>query len=321
MTNEELEPIHRNIEVKEEKIWESTIDQEDALIVISDKKYLKDVIQNTFWYERPEFKGKTPIKQYELQIRESTIQLYDFLGIPDGRIDEIASALHELSELVSAEKLGIESIQIIDVDETNSKNGELKRGVEYPSQKRFVLFPYAFEGNKYRGGEVSCSELEGTVIHEGTHVILEKFLITFWHQNREKLGWRNSGDFEQGLSIIYPGGHLGNHVNIYPENLPSSYSLIQPDDDRADSVVRWIYDRSSLKSPRREILDEALQTNVICPATIRSVPISVPMLPKNPKYFIKKAEPKGFKINQVRKSENNPRQIPLEQFYKEFLKR
>ncbi len=138
-------------------------------------------------------------------------------------------------------------------DEFNTKSGQNKRGQEIPLQARFKVFPTAFrETGEYRDC-LPCTWLHGTIIHEATHNCLEEWLTILWNKDPDRLGWRTLSD----AFIRMPGGFETRYVNLHPEQCPTSYARLQPDDDRADSVVAFLA-RGHLHPRRWECVSRVL---------------------------------------------------------------
>lgn len=140
---------------------------------------------------------------------------------------------------------------------------------------------------------------------------MERVLEKLWSQNRASLGWELLDD----QLLILPGGTTTAYYNNDFENLPSDYAANQPDDDRAESVVAFLFDQEKVNEARKSILDQVLDPS---PQAQYEVIQKEAVLPELPEITVKFTDPLNFafKIGKVTINQNPKPPIPLNQYRK-----
>lgn len=221
-----------------------------------------EAASSKYWFLGTEFQSGGESLTQRLRISLSTevyVDVFNFYEkkLSAEQVEKISVVLASFYNNLRDKKLwNLESIQVRNNNLVNGKNGECIRGLEVPGQHRFELFPATFEDGEYRGN-IPTSWLEGVVIHETTHIVLENYLMQLWKQHSTKLGWEVSKD----VLIELPGGLLTPNYNKEPWRCPSEYATHQQDDDRAESVVVYFVAKQELDVQRRNILETILLEN------------------------------------------------------------
>lgn len=229
-----------------------------------------------FWFMDPSWENEELKERFCIHLGAHITEVFVFgKGLDEKIQTEISKTLERMYNALGDKALWtLESVQILPHTKINPKNGELFRGMEFPAQRRFELYPEALKPSMYRGGELHCSELEGTISHETTHVTLEEVLRPHWETN--DLGWKT----DESVIIEQPGGARTNIYNERPQECPTSYGALNQDDDRADSVVAFLFDPTKLHQTRREILERVFTgTESPVEATIEPMNPTMPKLP------------------------------------------
>lgn len=305
------------INVKYKKVSEG-----DARYVIeledpNDQSGLQDKLQKQllkdFWFVDPEICKEELKQRYGIRLDENTeVELYNFQdNFGPEQLIQVASTLALYYHSLKDKSLWkLQSIQVRSKDERNNKSGVSFRGKEFPQQQRFELFPASFEDGKYRE-IMECTWAQGSTAHEVTHVVLEQALEKLWVQNKAALGWELLDD----QLLILPGGSITASYNSDYRNLPSEYAGYQRDDDRAESVVAYLFDSTKLNDPRKVIMDQILQSPEDTPYEIVQ---KDPVLPQIPEITVKIEEPLqfSFKVGKVTINQNPKTPIPLEEYRK-----
>jgi len=169
----------------------------------------------------------------------------------------------------------LQTVQLTAHDVINPKNGERMRAHEKPEEGRFRVLPQTFRDEGPYRGCLPCSWLQGVVVHETVHVCLEQPLQAEWRQ-RDGLGWV---DTRPGTLVRYPGGAESKRLTMRPEDCPTSYAALQEDDDRAESVVAFLFG-GALHPLRREAIETILRPDGDLPVTrCEEVTARLPPLP------------------------------------------
>jgi hypothetical protein len=234
-------------------------DQADLAVRVDDTTSREQItraaqaeLEKQYWFTGPKWENEDLKERLKIKLEEKVVELFVFgEHLPDLSRTKIVNTLKTFySRLKDKSLWSLESIQILPRIEVNSKNGEQFRGMEFPNQRRLEIYPAGMQSTEYRNGELPCSELEGTLVHEVTHIVLEKTLASLWLTR--DLGWERLND----ILIELPGGDKTENFNARPEECPTSYGSLQPDDDRADSVVAYLFAPESLHKDRKAILDD-----------------------------------------------------------------
>ena len=230
-------------------------------LIVDDTKHHEQVLEaatialkRRYWFLDPSWEEKVLRERFAVKLNEHTIDVFVFETTLDAStMREIAHTLKAMYDRLKNKNLWtLESIQILPRQEMNPKNGLPFRGAEFPNQRRFELYPDALKASPYRNGELSCTELQGTIAHEATHIVLEQTLESLWTKHAGLLGWK----YDEDVTIEQPGGNRTGAYNEFPERCPTSYAALNPDDDRADSVVAFLFDAKALDAERSDILTE-----------------------------------------------------------------
>jgi len=244
------------------------------------------------WFLSPDFQTERLLEKYEIDLGGDTVELYNFQAKPlsERHVGLIAHSLAVFHQrLKSPAHWKLKSIQIRSKDIENGKSGHPFRGLEFPEQQRFELFPASFDEGNYRD-TVNCTWLEGSTLHEAEHVNLEAVLNPLWQQHIEELGWTHTDD----TLIELPGGIRTTNYNQYPSRCPTVYATYQEDDDRAESVVQFLVDEEKLEGQRREIVSEVFDPK---PSNLRE-PVILAMEPTMPEANLRvkvtKRDTEGF---------------------------
>jgi len=211
-------------------------------------------LSDEVWSLNPKFKKEDLVEHFGIKLDSRVVDVYNFAEplseVERGSIIRTISRLYEMLPDKSLWRL--ESIQITHEKELNLKGGSFIRGREYVKQNRFEIYPQGRADNKYREGELLCSELQGVVTHEVTHVVFEELLEKNW--NSPELGWVRTNDFRVEL----PGGMRSGSYNRLWKECPTSYASLTEADDRAESMVAYLFAPESLHEKRKSILDKIL---------------------------------------------------------------
>ncbi|QQG44764.1 MAG: hypothetical protein HYW86_02510 [Candidatus Roizmanbacteria bacterium] len=221
-------------------------------------KGIRDTAARKCWFLDEGIRGEKLNERFGIILDKGVVvDIYNFQNQPlsEDKLGKLSRTLGRYYESLKDKSLWkLESVQIRAQDTINSKNGQPYRGMEYPQQLRFELFPASFEEGIYRN-TLNCSWAEGAVGHETAHVVLEDVVRRLWEQNSEELGWKSV----LPLTLVQlPGGLQTTRVNIDYRNLPTEYASYQEDDDRADSTVAFLFDPSKLNGIRTQLLSEVL---------------------------------------------------------------
>lgn len=273
------------------------------------QKLLKD-----YWFLDPDIQKEELKQRFGIILDENVeVDVYNFQQeFGQEQLTQMASTLAKYYHALKDKKIwNLESIQIRSLNEVNGKNGQPFRGKEFPKQNRFELFPASFEEGKYRD-TLNCKEIEGATVHETTHVVLEGLLSQLWWQHYEKLGWKT---LENQL-LILPGGSTTVYFNKDYKDLPTDYASYQPNDDRAESVVAFLFDQSHLNAPRQEVLNEIFNTPNNDTNSMFQITEKPAVLPELPEItvLVKKPEPTGFKMGKTTFNQNPNSPIPLVEY-------
>ncbi|MEK7632697.1 MAG: hypothetical protein AAB473_02810 [Patescibacteria group bacterium] len=182
--------------------------------------------------------------------------------------------------------------------------------MEFPAQRRLELYPAGTANSAYRKGELPCTELEGTLAHEITHVVLETALARAW--DSEDLGW----EIHDEVLIELPGGDRTMHFNKRPQECPTSYGGLQPDDDRADSVVAFLFAPDRLNENRKRILDRVFTGDEEILANVTRLDTRLPEVPSNIAVHVTQKRKSLFGISSIKPGKEK-RVVTLSDFRKE----
>ncbi|HAZ28552.1 MAG TPA: hypothetical protein DCY48_02120 [Candidatus Magasanikbacteria bacterium] len=258
----------------------------DLSILVNDTTSKEQIAENAgkaihdqYWYADEVWEQEDLKERFCIDLEEHKIDVFVFGDdIKTEQRDLIVQSIERVYNLLGGqdrEAWDLESIQILARENKNLKNNQLMRGGEYPVQKRFELFTPGIALAPYREGELPCSELEGTLIHELTHMVLENRLAQLWEGT--DLGWRS---VEPDELIELPGGAHTSFYNERPQECPTSYACLQGDDDRAESVIAYIFSPDTLDPKRKKILDQVFtQSSPNTKAVLTHMPVTLPELP------------------------------------------
>ena len=282
------------VDVNGEKVMCTFLDPQDPkvpgeqlLVTPDDREVIyseaKQAAAAAHWFLHETVRQRTLVERYSVTLApECSVQIYNFWKpLAPEQIKKISGALAQFhSHLIDKRHWRLESIQILSEDEQNTKSGQPYRGRENILQARFDLFPASFEPGRYRN-RMSCTWLEGAVLHETTHVCLEKVLCQAWEQNAAQLGWEK---LPHGQVVEFPGGGICSWKMTKPSQCPTPYAAFQPDDDRAESVAALLY-QSPLQVFRAKIVERFIRRPLVgsraAPLSVRSVvPACLPAAPK-----------------------------------------
>jgi hypothetical protein len=236
----------------------------------------KAALESRYWFADPRWESEALKERFRVDLGTHGVEIFAFgEELQEEVRNGIVRTLERFYNALADKTLwNLESIQVVPRQEINPKSGEPYRGMEFPTQRRLELYAAGLRQSAYRGGELPCSELEGTLAHEVTHVVLESSLAAAWQS--EDLGWES----DEETMIELPGGTKTMHRNTRPQECPTSYASMQPDDDRADSVAAYLFASDKLSQSRKQILDQVF-TDEDSAITASSIALS-PTLPKLP---------------------------------------
>lgn len=206
---------------------------------------------NKFWFLGEEYENETLLERYEIYLGENNVvEIYNFNApLNDSELSKIKNTLAlYYNRLKDKSYWNLQSIQIRSKNAKNNKSGNYYYGAEYLRQLRFELFPNTFSSGKYRDC-MNTSWLEGSIVHETTHIVLEKALVDYWSKYYKELGWIDVNN----IVIQLPGGDTKDYYNKDYRRLPSKYASYQLDDDRAETVVAGLYSPERLNELRKKI--------------------------------------------------------------------
>lgn len=251
---------------------------------------MKELLLSRFWFLDAGIRSEQLCQKYKVYLNENTeIDVYNFQeDFNADQLDLIANTLAKFYHALRDKNLwNLESIQIRSVDRMNEKSGKAYRGLEYPVQKRFELFPASFGSSEW--GSL-CSTVEWATAHETAHVSLEQYLNGIWNQHLKELGW----EILEGKQLLLPGGAKTIHYNSDYKNLPSEYASYGRDDDQAETVVAYLFNQAKLNNIRRDIMTQ----------------VFVPAKDQKPMKIVE-GEPKLPELTLVTVSTANPKSKPL----------
>lgn len=246
------------------------------------------------------------------------IDIYNFQNEPlsEDKLRQIDRTLIRYYKSLKDKSLwSLKSIQIRSQDSLNAKSGEPYRGKEFPEQHRFELFPASFEPGNYRNA-LSCSWVEAAVGHETTHVILENTLGSLWEQHFEELGWESLPPL---TFVQLPGGFETTRVNRDYHNLPTEYASYQENDDRAESVVAFLFDPPKLNEVRTRLLNTILDASShdVAESEILKKEVKLPELSTLDVYIYSIAGLfNRINVGAIRKSSSERKVITLDEYRK-----
>lgn len=256
---------------------------------------LRARLQNEEWLLDPKFRKLKLVERFSIKLTEShQVDVFNFWEkLERVQINRIGAALALLrSHLINPHLWQLQSIQILGDAVTNEKSGGFMYGAERPDQRRFELYPDAFDAGRYLR-TLACTTVEGTVIHETTHVCLEPTLARYWGQARAQTGWEL---LPQGQLNQLPGGFVSSHRIRNPKDCPTFYAALQPNDDRAESVIAYLT-HSRLNLIRTKlvglVLRRPLKSIRSAPAKVETVEAVMPEIPQ-PIFRLDYANPPVF---------------------------
>jgi hypothetical protein len=281
----------------------------DALAVeVEDKASTEEILESAkvalrqrFWFVDPRWNNERLVERFQIRLDAHATEIFVFGEMIDQKTrDGIKQTLERMyNALIDKTLWTLESIQILSHATINQKNGAPFRGTEFPAQRRFELYPEGMNSSAYRSGELRCSELEGTIIHEATHIVLEEILRPRWETN--ELGWKT----DESILIELPGGAKTITYNERPQECPTSYAALQSDDDRADSVAAFLFDREKLHPTRRKILEHVfIDPKFYVTATIEHMSPKLPKLPDALPVAISERKKNIFGLTTIRPGKN-----------------
>lgn len=268
-------------------------------------------LKQRYWFADPQWEHEIMKERFAVEIGGRTVEVFAFGESlqQEVRTGIIQTLEHFYNALNDKSLWNLESIQILPHQTINLKSGGPIRGMESPTQRRLELYPAGIANSAYRNGELLCTDLEGTLTHEITHIVLETTLAKAW--NSKDLGWEIIDD---GYFIELPGGHRTPYFNKRPRECPTSYGALLPDDDRAESVVAYLFSRETLHESRRSILENIfIDTDAPITAKTHILPLVLPKLPSTIPITVSESQKNLFgTIGAIRR--NTTRIISLAEF-------
>lgn len=223
---------------------------------IANKKQVEDAarkaLEKRYWFANPQWETEVLKERFGVELGNHRVEIFAFgANLQENLRTAIVRTLGCFyNRLRDKSRWNLESVQILPRHDVNPKSGEQFRGMEFPDQRRLELYPAGMSDGRYRNGELPCTELEGTLAHEITHVVLEPTLAKAWES--EELGWI----IDENVLIELPGGARTAYYNERPQECPTGYAGLKPDDDRADSVVAYLFASDRLSITRKRVLSE-----------------------------------------------------------------
>lgn len=273
----------------------------------------KTALQQRYWFVNHKWEQEMLRERFKIELGAHAVEVFAFgEGLRERVRAEIIRTLERFYNKLSDKSLWcLESIQILPQQTINPKNGEPLRGMESPAQRRLELYPAGMTDSAYRNGELPCTELEGTLAHEITHVVLEDTLAGAWWS--EDLGWETHDE----VWIELPGGSRTTHFNKRSQECPTSYGGLKPDDDRADSVVAYLFAPDQLNKNRKRILDRVLAGNGD-EITAKATPLdaALPQVPSDISVYVSQNHKNLFGVSSIRPGKER-RIVTLSDFRKE----
>lgn len=273
---------------------------------------LRQSLLARFWFLNPSIKSENIIGKYRVALDEKAeVEIYSFYeGFDSVKLGFVASTLAKYYHSLKDKSIwNLESIQVRAENAVNVKSGKLFRGNEFPDQRRFELYPASF-GESDWGPAANC--VQASTAHETTHVVLEPVLHDVWNKHIKELGW----EFLKGEQVILPGGAHSNWYNRDYQNLPSEYASYALDDDRAETVVAYLFDHTKLNEIRRSIMNKFFHSlSTEAPVHITQELPGFPNLPTiTVNVSVSKIDPPKFKG--ITKTGKPDLFIPLEEYRK-----
>ncbi len=274
---------------------------------------VKAALGQRYWFIDPQWEQQVLIERFKIELGDHVVEIFAFgQGLEEKvRTGIIRTLEHFYNKLGDKSLWRLESIQILPQQGMNPKSGEPFRGMEFPAQRRLELYSAGMTDSFYRNGELPCTELEGTLVHETTHVVLEATLARAWES--EDLGW----EINDEVLIELPGGDRTIHFNRRPQECPTSYGGLQPDDDRADSVAAYLFATDKLNENRKRILARVFtgdDGDIVANTT--SLDARLPELPSNMAVYVAQKRKSLFGISSIKPGKER-RVVTLSDFRKE----
>lgn len=273
----------------------------------------KEALESRYWFANPRWELETLKERFRVELGDHSVEIFVFGEElqEEGRTGIVKTLERFYNALADKSLWNLESIQVVSRQEINPKSGEPYRGAEFPAQHRLELYAAGLRQSAYRGGELPCTELEGTLAHEVTHIVLEAQLDDMW--SAEDLGW----EWDENLTIELPGGAQTMYRNTRPQECPTSAAGIQPDDDRADSVVAYLFASDKLNKRRRQILDHVFTNeDSAITASLTALDLILPKLPAEIPVNVTERRKDLFGTS-ARRPGKEKHVIPLAQFRKD----
>lgn len=247
--------------------------------------------EDIFWPLQPEYRSKRPAEQWELNIGEHAVQLYNY--VPWRRLsdDHAQTIVSSLASFESAFPGGIQNLRAVTVVDhlKRSPYGDPKR---YPAHAEAQLYAdmFALQGpqalrlhDRYRR-QLNVNSLSAVVAHEMTHLLgLDRLLAADF----EEAGFTWSPmltPVTQQIKTI--NGHPVFRAN-QPEACVTSYGVLSAEEDACESVVAYLYAEPSLHSLKKQLISYYDQNNPMpsCAVAKADEP-GYPLLPEHFSFFL-----------------------------------
>lgn len=222
----------------------------------------KDVplyLDPTPWWEQEYW--RTRVEQDKLQEKvefsdgEHTISIYNFdEPLREEQIGEVSEALSVLASISNGEALRVyDDILLTEEQPPDVPGLGPPNGYGMLTSRHIVLYPNALRPIHHRVTN-KVSNLQGTLVHEGTHNALVEKVADEW---RQLGGWTTLVDAKKGS----PEGTTKQYATSDPERCVTAYATANYDEDLCESNVARVYDPDKLDKGKLKFVQEKLPIN------------------------------------------------------------
>lgn len=261
-------------------------------------KLLDDVrdqlIRENWWLQEYWQKKGLPKEQINITVNNQSITIYNWRDekLAFDQINNIAQILGIFALIANREALKKCRYILIDNERSiNPNSGEEINGYNADSYDALLLYPRSLDPIDFRISGVS--NLEGTVIHELTHNLVDMIFNE----------WVNKFDWEYLTKPRkLPGGMTSSHKIKRPERLVTDYASTNPSEDICDSMVAALKRPEFLDPERLDFLQKTLIKTIDITqrftTKVKRLHGNSITLPSIPSLFTFK---RGFKIEIIRR--------------------
>lgn len=206
-----------------------------------------------FWYLDPAFRQQRLLEAAVVHMEASwDVPVYNFMDrrLTGAEIDCIATALVGYrASLRETERWKVRTVLISGTQPVNEATGSHMLGEANLERGLFTLYPAAMRMGPYRG-IAFWNTLTAVVQHEASHLCVERDLFPAWEQHAERLGWELT---PRGTLLLLPGGKETRFLQRRPQECPTPYAALIPDEDRCETAAAYVSARRVLNPVRQEL--------------------------------------------------------------------